>query len=325
MKRTILFLLCALLTLCVACIQIYPQLPESTPEPIAQATESAVPTQDVPVSDSTDAPEPTNAPEPTDAPEPTKDTSDLPMVYNVYKEVGFSVSEAEMFRYDLDGDGKEERISFRLDQEEDTTTILIDDEAVLFDISAMLDQVILIDLDPATPWINLLVEIDWGSDDYVTTELHLENGKPVKGVQTESVSVGEDGRLTLHLRTDFLGTRTVSCPCAGEQLLPQSAWCDAWTPSEEQLNNERDDLIEFGDLLHTVREIPCTINGKSAKLAKDSYFYMTRINLTEKLAEVRTLDGVTATIAYSFDDDTWPYLIDGVPQDKCFDNIQFSD
>ena len=155
--------------------------------------------------------------------------------------------------------------------------------------------------------------------------MHLENGKPVKGAITEGVFVGEDGKLTMYRRSEFLGTKFGHCGCSGENLLPESEWYDVWYPSEDEIMNERYELIEYGDLLHTVREIPCTINGKSAKLAKDSYFYMTRFNPTEKLAEVCTLDGVTATVAFTLDDNDWPYLIDGVPQDDCFDNIMYFD
>ena len=254
----------------------------------------------------------------------TEDESGLPIVYNVYEEVGFSVSEAEMFRRDLDGDGTEEIISFRLDQEEYSTTILIGDRSVFFDESSMLSKVILTDLDPATPWINLLVEIDYASDDFFTTEIHLENGVPVKGAQTGAVYVSGKTQLMFE-RTDFLGTRSGSCGFHGEQLTPDSDWYDCDVPFAEQLAAEHGEMIECGRLYHTVREVPCTINGKNAKIAKDSYIYMTRFNPSAKLAEVCTMDGITAFIAYSFAEDTWEYRIGGIPQDDLFDNLFYAD
>ncbi|MBR0445316.1 MAG: hypothetical protein IJK14_08125 [Clostridia bacterium] len=259
------------------------------------------------------------------SPEPVaeaRDDSGLPIVYNVYDEVGFSVSEAEMFRYDIDGDGREEVISFRLDEDQYSTTILIDDQSLLFDESSMLRQVILIDLDPATPWINLLVEIDYASDDYFTTEVHMVNGKPVKGAQVGAVYVSGKTQL-MYERTDFLGTRSGSCGFHGEQLTPDSDWYDCDVPTDEELRSERSELIEYGRLYHTVGEIPCTINGKSAKIAKNSYLYMTRFMPSGKLAEVRTVDGVTAVISYTESD--WVYRIGGVPQDDLFDNLFYAD
>ncbi len=52
---------------------------------------------------------------------------------------------------------------------------------------------------------------------------------------------------------------------------------------------------------------------------------MTRFNPSAKLAEVRTMDGVTAVIAYSFAEDTWEYRIGGIPQDDLFDNLFYAD
>ena len=254
----------------------------------------------------------------------TPDTSDLPIVYNVYEEVGFNVSEAEMFRYDMDGDGKEEVISFRTDEDAYSTTILIGDQSLLFDESSMLRQVILIDLDPATPWVNLLVEIDYASDDYFTTEVHLVNGVPVKGAVVGAVYVFGKTQL-MYERTDFLGTKSGSCGFHGEKLTPDSDWYDCEVPSAEELANERNDLIEYGRLCHAVKEIPCTINGKNAKIAKDSYIYMTRFMPSGQLAEVRTLDDVTVVISYAEDHEDWVYRIGGIPQDELFDNLFYAD
>lgn len=262
-------------------------------------------------------------------PKTEQDPTGLPLVFNAYQEVGVNVSEAEMFRYDIDGDGEEEIISFRLDENQNKTIILVDEQEIPFDCS-VLSQVILIDLDPQTPWINMLVEVDWGSDDYITTEMHFENGKPVKGTATEAVSVNRDGRIVVYYRTDFLGTKSCWCTCSGEALTPDSDWLDCHYPTEQEIAEELDELAEFCEVQYTKREVPCTINGRNAKLAKGIYIYPVRYNLREKLAEVRTLDGKTAIIAYTDasendDDDVWGYLIDGISQDEYFDYILYAD
>lgn len=317
MKRIAILLLCSVLPFCLACTGNAPQTgaPENTPEIIEQQPAEAT------LAGETVQGEPTAAAAPAATPAPAFKTQ----VYDVYREVGSSVSEAEMFRCDIDFDGKEEVISFRLDAESDTTAILIDDMEVLFDTSSQLTKVVLIDLDPETPWINVLVEIDWASDDYVTTEVHLENGQLVKGVQTGAIGVTEDGAVIVYGDSDFLGTKTFGSVATGESLTVDAEWFDCHHPSEEEIRDEFDVLVEWGDLLHTTREVPCTINGKPAKIAKDSYIYPVRINPSEGLCEVCTLDGITAIIAFTLEEDGWPYLIDGIPQDDYFEYILYAD
>ena len=334
MKKIVVWLLCAVMLLCVACAE-KPDAgnePEKSEAPVVEQPTEA-PTPEPAGEDPTAEPEPTETPdqpateepEPTEAPTP-EPAADLPKIFDLYEDVGLDVSEAEMFRYDIDFDGKEEVISFRLDTEEDTTTILIDDQEVLFDTSSMLSQVVLIDLDPNTPYVNLLVEIDWGSDDYITTEVHMKDGKPVKGVETNGIRIDEDGRVIVYERCEFLGTRFFGCVAQGESLTAEfEDWYDCVIPTEEEIRDEFDMLVEFGDLLHTTREVPCTINGKNAKLAKNTYIYVLRINPGKQIAEVSTLDGKVAVLAYTIDEDYWPYRINGVPQDDCFDNILHAD
>ncbi|MBR6039426.1 MAG: hypothetical protein IKP38_02955 [Clostridia bacterium] len=339
MKRIVILLLCSVSLFCLACTGDAPQTgepdhpivieTENTPEIIEQQTaqptdavagQTEKPAEATPAGETVQV-EPTGVPTPVETPVPAFKTQ----VYDVYHEVGTSVSEAEMFRSDIDFDGKEEVISFRLDEENNTTTILINDMEVLFDTSSQLTEVVLIDLDPETPWINLLVEIDWASDDYVTTEVHLENGQPVKGVQTGGIGITEDGAVIVYGDSDFLGTKTFGAVATGESLTVEAEWFDCHHPSEEEIRDEFEVLVEWGDLLHTTREVPCTINGKPAKIAKDSYIYPVRINPVEGLCEVCTLDGITAVIAFTLDEDGWPYLIDGIPQDDYFEYILYAD
>ena len=330
MKKRLLCILCLMLMLSTACADGTPEIIEQQTERPETTTPAAENVQGEP--SSVTAPETTPAaenvqgePSSVTAPVTTPVPAFTTRIYDVYREVGSSVSEAEMFRCDIDFDGKEEVISFRLDTEHDTTTILIDDREVLFDISSQLTQVVLIDLDSETPWINLLVEIDWASDDYVTTEVHLENGQPVKGVQTDAIGITEDGDVIVYRDCDFLGTRSFGSVATGELLTVSAEWFDCHHPSEEEIRDEFDSLVEWGDLLHTTREVPCMIHGKPAKIAKDSYIYLVRINPAEGLCEVCALDGTTAVISYTLAEDGWPYLIDGIPQDDYFEYILFAD
>ena len=335
MKKITTVLLCMLLLLPFACNGQKPEeikpITEIETEPIDTESGSA-PEQMIEAADVTPTPWvesimdiPFSTPTGEQTEEPGEAPRFEPQAYQPYREVGTGVSEAEMFRCDIDFDGSEEIISFRLDKENDDTIILIDDREVLFDESAQLLEVILVDLDAETPWINLLVEIDWASDDYVTTEVHLENGVPVKGVTVGGVSLDESGNVIVYDRCEFLGTRFLGGVCVGETLVMTEEWFDCRHPAEEEIRDEFDSLVEWGELLYAVREIPCTINGKSAKLAKGSYIYPVRINPTAKLAEVCTADGITAMIAYEIEEDDWPYLIGGIPQEECFDNILFAD
>ncbi len=321
MRKIILFALCLALLAGLACTK-------QGPKPSAAATEPAA-SAEQPVETASPEPSPESILEipidlPTMEPFDTAATG-LPMAYNVYDEVGVNVSEAEMFRCDIDFDGKEEVISFRRNEENNTTTILIDDREVLFDFSSELEKVVLIDLDPETPWINILVEIDWGSDDEVTTEVHLENGKPVKGVETGGIGITEDGSVIVYGETDFLGTKSFASVATGEKLTVNAEWYDLRYPTEDEIREEFDSLVEWGDLLHTTREVPCTIGGKPAMLAKGSYIYPVRINPSDMLCEVCTLDGITAVISFTLDEDGWPYLIDGIPQDDYFEYILYAD
>lgn len=322
MKKTAVLLSCLVLLACLACTAV--PSPGENPDQIVIATESAA----LPTPGQTESGEQTAAAQPGEPEQQTAQPTGapgLPIVYNVYEEVGGNVSEAEMFRYDIDFDGKEEVVSFRIDIENDDTIIRIDEKEVLFDFSSQLIEVILIDLDPETPWVNLLVEIDFASDDYVTTEMHLENGEPVKGVQTEGVSVDENGGIVGYFRTDFLGTRSCRCTCSGEALTPDTVWLDCWYPSEQEIAEEFDELVEYYDLQITKREVPCTINGKTAKIAKNSYVYLKRINFRDGLAEICTVDGITAIVSYYEEEGGWGYQIDGLSQDEYFDNILYAD
>ncbi len=253
------------------------------------------------------------------------DLSALPITYEVKDEVGWDVSEALMFEYDIDFDGFEEEISFRTDDEDGTTTILINSKKIVLDGSNLV-RALLIDLDPETPYVNLLICIDGASDDFQTTELHFTNGKIVKGVMVESPCSWDDeeNKLYFYESTDILGTRSGQRTYSGEDLKPDTDWLVvSYIITEDDLRNDRDLLIEMGDLLHCTRDVPCEINGKPAKIAKGKYIYMVGFNDKNDTAEVRTEDGTTAFIHFTYKD--WTYYIDGKKVEKYFDNLMYAD
>lgn len=330
MKRIIPVLLSLLLFL--ACAKTNPAeigaQATQNPGPIVIETEAPsepLPAQTEPEQPTPEPEQPTPEPEPpTPEPDPTPyapDLSALPIQYIV----DWQQKEATMFTFDIDYDGVAETISYRLDDDIDVTYLFVDEEKIVFSRSSDLNRVILTDLDPETPWVNLLVVIDWGSDDYFTTEVHPENGALQTGVEREFVALSNDGRLISYERTDLLGTKDGVRYVHGEKLEPDSEWLEVWVPSEEELKTHRKDLIEGGTLLHTKRAVNCRIDGRPDTIKKGSYVYMTRYHESGMLVEVKTEDGRTALIAVDCDPEGSRYLIGGRSQDKVFDNIFYAD
>lgn len=296
--------------------------PERTPEPTEAPTEAP-------------APEPTEAPTPTPEPtpqqvygapqsfKPTKALTDdqLPVVYRMYDMNPKGKKEAQMFTYDLNRDGKAEKISFKLDTKKNRTTITAGKKSIRLDEGSDLVSAMLVDLDPETPYTDLVVIIDMGSDDYVTIALHVADGKLVRGETLEGVMVGlgTDGVMRRYEDTDLLGTHSGSCACHGEHFTPDDEWLGFYERTEEEIQEEISRLEDFSWLLLLKRELPCSINGEPATLPVGTMLYLTRFHASRTLAEVRTTDGVTAVITFTTDEDGWPYLINGIPQDDYFE------
>jgi hypothetical protein len=195
-----------------------------------------------------------------------------------------------------------------------------------FDFGNDLDRIIFVDLDPETPYANILIVIDMASSDYLTMEVHPENGALVKGVEKEDlVTLREDGVLLSHERTDLLGTKNGTRPVSGEQLTPDSEWLECRELTKSDLTTDRKDSIEYGWLLHASRKIKCTIDGKATEIKKGSYVYVKRYHESERLVEVCTEDGKVALISVDYDPNEYTFTINGYPQDKVFDNIFYSD
>lgn len=231
-----------------------------------------------------------------------------------------------MFEADLDHDGAAEPISFTLRPNDEWATAIAWGESVVMLESDGFVRAAVLDLDPASPFYNLLVVVDYGSDSYGTVELHPENGRLVKGAEVFGDSFWEDGALWFYEMTDFLGTAFGKRTYSGDDLHPDSQWLTMTNiPTAEELTTEREDLIEFGVLLHTIRPVPCTIAAQPGLIPADTYIYRLRFMGNDALAEVCLADGTVAQIACTVGEHGWPYLIDGVDQIDCFDNLFFAD
>lgn len=229
-----------------------------------------------------------------------------------------------MFSFDFDSDGTEETFSFRLDMEKGTTTIFVGDKSITLKEGCDFLYATLIDLDPHSSRLNLLITIDTGSDDFVTIELHLKNGELKRGPKKDGDCRWNDGALWFYERTDIFGTATGKRTYSGDTLKPDSKWFTmAYIPTAKDLKKNRKSLIELGTLLHTVRPIPCTINGEQTELPEGTYLYRLRYNEKGTRMVVSTLDGVEATINLKCKD--YEYRINGINADEYFDNVFYAD
>ena len=229
-----------------------------------------------------------------------------------------------MFEADLDQDGVAEPVSFALRTDDWATAITWGKSTVVLESDEFVEAAVL-DLDPASPFYNLLVVVDYGSDSYVTVELHPENGKLVQGTIIGGSWTWEDDQLWFFQRTDLLGTASGKRTYRGDDLHPDSEWLTmAYIPTAEELAGEREDLIEFGTLLHTIQPVPCTIDGQPGFIPADTCLYRLRFREDDALMEVALLDGTVAQIASSLSEDDW-YLIDGRDMTEYFDNLFFAD
>ena len=233
-----------------------------------------------------------------------------------------------MFEADLDQDGRAESVSFLRDEEENTTAITWGRSTVVLDEGDEFVEAAVLDLDTSSPFYNLLVTIDYGSDSYVTVELHPEHGQLVRGRNVDGSWTWADDALWFYELTDFLGTAGGKRTYSGDGLTPDSEWLTmSYIPTAEELEDaeEREWLIEGGVLLHTIQPVPCTIGGQPANIPADAYMYRTRFRADDEVAEVCLPDGTLAEIHCAIGEHGWPYLIDGRDMLDYFDNLFFAD
>ena len=249
--------------------------------------------------------------------------------YNFYDQTGWEkLTSAVMFDADLDQDGAAEPVSFLRDEEEYTTAITWGKSTVVLDEGADFVKAVVLDLDPSSPFYNLLVVIDMGSDSYVTVELHPEDGKLVKGKLIGGSWQWADDALWFYERTDFLGTAEGKRTYSGDDLTPDSEWLImSYIPTAEELADEEELewMIDGGVLLHTVLPVPCTVDGAPDAIPAGIYVYRLRFRADDELMEVALPDGRAARIACTIGEHGWPYFIDGRDMTDYFDNLFFAD
>ena len=237
-----------------------------------------------------------------------------------------TLTSAVMFRADLDQDGTEEPVSFALDPEAWTTAITWGESTVVLEEGSDFIEAAVLDLDTGSPFYNLLVVLDYGSDSYVTVELHPENGQLVKGPVLDGSWGWSNGALHVEERTDFLGTAFGTRTYTGDALIPEGEWLAmSDIPTEQEIREEREFLVDMGILLHTVLPVACTVNGQPYTIPEDSYLYRLRVLDSGDAAEVSLLDGTVAVIEITEDEETWSEMIGEYPAEDCFDNLFYAD
>ena len=306
MKRIVPLLLTLLLT--AGCI--------SAATPTAAATTAAI-----------DSPAPAMAaatgPQPEAAPE------ELPSLLFYRFEDGWPEGSV-LFRFDLDQDGAEEEFSLALRPDDEwATAVSMGDSRVIL---AMGDEPIwaeVVDLDSASPFYNLLMVFDYGSDSYVTVELHPENGELVQGLTVYGGYRRVAGGLRFEERSDLLGTNFGHRTYRGDDLIPDSVWLDMNVPTEEELKRDLEGLIDVGTVIHCISPVPCVIDGKKTTLPAETYLYCQRFMDPDLdlVMEVCTLDGTVAQLFF-YDDEDEPHEPDRIftlDMEEYFDNLFYGD
>ena len=304
MKRIVLFLLMLLLT--VGCVRKSPAAPAAlspagTPE-AAAAAEAPAPDTDLPAARSL-------------------------LYYRFPDEYGPS---GTLFSFDLDQDGVAEPLSYALRPNDEWATAITWGGSTV--VVAAGDEPIsaeVVDLDPASPYYNLLLTLDYGSDSPVTVELHPENGQLVQGAMVDGGYRLTNGGLQFSERSDLLGTNFGYRTYHGDALIPDSVWLDMSVPTEEELKTSLESMIDIGTVIHCAKDVPCVIDGKAATLPADTYLIPLRFMDpdVDLVMEVQTLEGTVAQLLF-YDDDEEPHDPDRIytlELEEYFDNLLFAD
>lgn len=256
-------------------------------------------------------PEPEPAPEP-DCPVVVPDLSGLPIEVNSYLQFGEYPTKGHLFTFDLDYDRTPEEISFTTDYQEGTITVFAGDRSIVIERAADEFSFILIDLDPETPYANVIAVIDG-----VTFVLRPEGDQLMDNVFSGTVYC-DNGVLYRDEPFLLLGARSGFCACSGEDLTPEGDWWqDDYIPTEDEIEDEFDYLADASILLQVIRDLPCWIDEEEAVLSKGTYLYVLGIDPIAKSVKVATTDGVEAIITFTGDDDLG-YSINDVSQEEYF-------
>ena len=267
-----------------------------------------------------------------------RNTVALPAVCPAYA-LGTSKKETVegiLFRYDLDGDGTEETISFRQSPEDGDTPVIIsigETEYPLAELDARdkVRQAILLRPDSASEDLALVLTTDDNYADWNRTAILLLHGREVQKIKAETndaYAYLQDGTLRITARCWLIGTYYGSRVYAGAELEPVSEWYETGVLDRVK-DQTREEQIEFNDLFEVVRDLPCTIDGKPAVIEPGTWVYLLRWKDTDDFAEIMTEDGRIALLAFTPEYDQYldgttyvsKYLIDGINAESYFENL----
>ena len=252
--------------------------------------------------------------------------TELIEVFDVMEHMEVGASGTTLCSHDLDGDGTEEEIGVEIDMEEDTLTVIDGERSITLESSSMVYYIYLCDLDANSPYHNLIVCADWGSDSFITTALHPEGDRLIIDRQVDGYVSWDDEAFWVDELTGIFGTNSGVRPYSGDAFEPESEWLVCAVPSAEYVAENRQNLYEGGVLLHLVRDLPCTVDGQPAVITKGNCLLLLRFNDSHTQAMVCTEDrSVQAIVDIDFNEEEWLYLIDGVEQDEYFDNLFYAD
>lgn len=187
------------------------------------------------------------------------------------------------------------------------------------------DSLIYADLDPNDGHGNVLVSAKRADGTVVTYELHLEGDKLVCGHVAEGYCNMYAMSTDIYLcETAPLGGVDGERKISGETLVPESDW---WTVRRMMYSSEkdRDWLVQHGQLLRLIRDLPCEIDGESAVLEAGTYLYLSRYHESLDRIEFLTEDNRTVLVrpqAGLLLDGTAPYTVGGIPLADYFDNAR---
>ena len=175
----------------------------------------------------------------------------------------------------------------------------------------------------------------WDNDDGMNTVklLQVQDGRVRSSRTATDVSVSlSGGTLYMTRRCWLMGTYFGSCAYTDRGTPETSpAWYETGVLDLVK-DMPREERIEEHWLLHTVRDLPCTIDRRAETIEAGTYVYFLRWKASDDLAEVMTEDGRIATLTFTPEYDRYldgttyvrAYLIDGVDAETYFDNLNMA-
>lgn len=295
-------------------------------DPVTQDIYSYVPAPNAVLPPEAKTPEPgiSVSPEPSDAStpaaEPESSHEDMPQVYENGEKVYDGFSDTVLFRDDWDLSGEPCEIRLAVDREQFTVTVT-DGRRTSEPIHPNIDlkynglqRAILLDLDPDTPYRDLVLVILGEEDTYFTIVMHPDGDRIAVTKRLIGECIWDGTSLIMNEWTALLGDGSGWRRYSGEELTPESDWLVCESPNSIAL-----DHVAW---LKTVRDLPCAIDGKPAVIEGGTLLYRTRFNNDAGLVEVCTEDGTIAQITF---DDPDLCTIDGVYQEEYFEYLPLSD